>query len=269
MTVYRDDLGEQASVSDLEALSGKRRGAKLDAIRDACRSYLAGPLYDALAHHVQVATAGQGAVSIDPDDATGQTLLIAYPSVRVEAGSYVRPVVRIESGAKSALDTNRPVTIHPFIADDAVGIDLAVPGVTTIEPSRTFWDKVVILNGLRRWYERRGMLRQEGQRISRHYYDLHCMMHHAMGAPTMADRAMGADCVRHARMFFDRPDYDLASASPGTFALAPLPEMADALASDYEAMAGMIFGAPPSFEDVLDSIRALEAKLSGPTTART
>ncbi|WP_352686406.1 hypothetical protein [Mesorhizobium sp. M0601] len=35
---------------------------------------------------------------------------------------------------------------------------------------------MVIAHGLRRWYEWRGELRQEGQRVSRHYYDLHCLL---------------------------------------------------------------------------------------------
>jgi hypothetical protein len=52
---------------------------------------------------------------------------------------------------------------------------LAVTEITTIQPTRTFWDKVVILHGLRAWFETRAELRQEGQRISRHYYDLHSM----------------------------------------------------------------------------------------------
>lgn len=39
VTVYRNDLGERASVEELEALSGKQRKAKLEAIRDACRAY--------------------------------------------------------------------------------------------------------------------------------------------------------------------------------------------------------------------------------------
>ncbi|EHK54686.1 hypothetical protein [Allomesorhizobium alhagi] len=38
---------------------------------------------------------------------------------------------------------------------------------------RTFWDKVVILHGLRRWFDKRGELRWGGQRVSRHYNDLH------------------------------------------------------------------------------------------------
>lgn len=66
--------------------------------------------------------------------------------------------------------------------------DLTVAGVTTIEATRTFWDKVVIAHGLRRWYERRGVLRQEGQRVSRHYYDLHCLLGSEVGKAALADR---------------------------------------------------------------------------------
>src|SRR5260370_28947365 len=83
-------------------------------------------------------------------------------------------------------------------------LNISVPGVTAIEPPRTFWDKIVIVHGLRRWHEIRGELRQEGQRVSRHYYDIHCLFHSPAG-PALGDRALGADCVRHARMFFDLP----------------------------------------------------------------
>ena len=106
--------------------------------------------------------------------------------------------MRIESGAKSALDPNRPVTIRPYISEEASALDLAIGDVTTIEATRTFWDKVVIAHGLRRWYERRGVLRQEGQRVSRHYYDLHCLLGSEVGKAALADRDLGADCVRHA-----------------------------------------------------------------------
>ncbi len=37
----------------------------------------------------------------------------------------------------------------------------------------------------------------------------------------IAQPRLGADCVAHARMFFNRPDFDLASAVCGSFALAP------------------------------------------------
>jgi hypothetical protein len=52
--------------------------------------------------------------------------------------------------------------VRPYAADDLAAIDLQVTGITTVEPQRTFWDKVVILHGLRSWYDRRGQLRHGG-----------------------------------------------------------------------------------------------------------
>jgi predicted nucleotidyltransferase component of viral defense system len=43
ITVFRNDLGEGASVVELEALSGKKRRSKLDAIKAACQAFIAGP----------------------------------------------------------------------------------------------------------------------------------------------------------------------------------------------------------------------------------
>jgi len=43
-------------------------------------------------------------------------------------------------------------------------------------------------------------------------------------------------------MFFDRTDYDLASAVAPTFALILHGEMVDLLRRDYGAMSAMIFG---------------------------
>jgi hypothetical protein len=262
ITAFRDDLEEAASVEELEALSNKKRRAKLDAIRDACRAYITGPLREFLAAQLSDATRGAGRIEVDEADPDGQTLLVWYPEVEPRDGAYVRPAVRIESGAKSALDPSRLATILPYISEEASGLDLAVGDVTTIEATRTFWDKMVIAHGLRRWYERRGVLRQEGQRVSRHYYDLHCLLASEVGKAALADRDLGADCVRHARMFFDRPDYDLASAAPGTFAIAPIRGMIDALRRDYENTAAMIFGTPPGFAEMLASATQIEADVN-------
>jgi len=262
ITVFRDDLGQAASIEELRALSNKKRRGRLDAIRNACRGYITGPLRQALSEAL-AKDVGAGQVEIDADDPDGQTLQVWYPAVEPTEGGYVRPAVRIEAGAKSALDPNRPALIRPYIADEALDLDLAVAGVTTIEPGRTFWDKVVIVHGLRRWYERRGALRQEGQRISRHYYDLHCLMGTEIADAAIRDQALAIDCVAHARMFFARPHYDLVSASPGTFAIAPLGSMVESLRRDYENTAAMIFGKPPEFEDIIVSMQRLDAAVNG------
>jgi len=174
----------------------------------------------------------------------------------------VRASIKIEAGAKSALDPNREVPIKPSVDDDLPALDLMVPSVRTVEPQRTFWDKIVILHGLRRGFDKRGELRGSGRRVSKHYYDLHLLAQAPVGMGAVADTDLGTDCVAQARMFFNRPDFDLASAAPGSFALMPHYGIVDQLRTDYRAMRRMIFGEPPSFEDVLSSVAALEQKLN-------
>lgn len=43
ITLFREDLQQAALIEEMEKLSGKKRRAKLDAIRDACRTWVAGP----------------------------------------------------------------------------------------------------------------------------------------------------------------------------------------------------------------------------------
>lgn len=267
VTVSRDDIGEPATIEELNVLSRNKRRARLDAIKEACQAYINGPLRAELTailqKRLQAAglSAGDARVEADDADSDGQTLLIWYPAATPRS-DYVRAAIKIESGAKSALDPNSEVPIKAYVDDDLPALDLTVPAVRTVDPERTFWDKVVILHGLRRWFDKRGELRGGGQRVSRHYYDLHRLTAAPVGAAAIDDAALGADCVAHARMFFNRPDYDLATAAPGSFALAPHDEMIEQLRTDYRAMQGMIFGDPPSFEAVLKSINSLETQLN-------
>lgn len=265
ITVFRQDLGEPISIEDLERLSGKKRNAKLDEIRDACQHYLRYELQPELERSLADARGGKAGAGVgvrfEESDPDGQTLLVRYPTVLAPDG-YVRTEVRIECGAKSALDPHVSASVRPYVADDVSGIDLTVADVTTIQPTRTFWDKVVIVHGLRAWFDKRAELRQEGQRISRHYYDLHVLSGSAIGEQAVADRPLGAECVRHAQMFFGRPDFNLAAAVPGTFRLAPAGRMVDALRRDYEAMVGMIIGPAPDFDAMMASAATLEAQLN-------
>lgn len=174
ITVFREDLGQPVEASDLDHLTGKKRRAKLDDIRDACQAYIAGPftlqLNDLAA---QAMPRGGFRVAPDADDHDGQTVLFWYPTVTAAGGDYIRAAVKIEAGAKSALDPHIAATVMPYVAQDLPDLDLRVGNVTTVKPERTFWDKIMILHGLRQWHERRGVLRHGGQRVSRHYYDIY------------------------------------------------------------------------------------------------
>jgi len=262
ITVFRQDLGQSVEVDELEALSGKKRRARLDEIRSACQVYIAGPLLEQLRG---IATAaipgGKFKLELDADDKDGQSVLFWYPAVTAESkpGDYIRSAVKIELGAKSALDPHVAATVTPYVAADLANLNLQVGNITTVRPERTFWDKVMILHGLRQWYANRGELRHAGQRVSRHYYDVHRLMQADPGNAWRSDNALAGDCARHARMFFGSPDLGLETAAAGGFTLIPNEAMRAPLAKDYEAMSGMIFGEVPPLGDVL---AALEGALN-------
>jgi len=198
----------------------------------------------------------------DPDDADGQTLLLWYPAATVRTDDYIRSAVKIEAGAKSALDPHTTASVTPYIAADLPQFDLRVGNVTTVAAERTLWDKIIIAHGLRQWHDRRGVLRHGGQRVSRHYYDVHQLMRAEGAAQWLGNRPLAANCATHARLFFGSPDLGLATAAPGTFTLTPTPAMRDALRADYAAMSGMIFGNVPSLDAVLASIEEIEHRIN-------
>jgi hypothetical protein len=241
VTVFRDDLGLSASVDELASLSGKKRAAALDEIRMACEAYINGALNTRLAvicaEACKRTNLGAHSLQVKPDAQDRQTLLLVYPSV-TPADAYIAKSVKIESGAKSALDPNSRRVITPYVDADVPGLDL------------------------RRWYEIRGQLRGNGQRISRHYYDVFRLLQSETGQAAMANSELGRDCVAHARMFFNRPDFDLASAMPPTFALCPEGGMITDLRQDYRAMSVMIFGDAPPFDAVLEAVAGLQSGLN-------
>jgi hypothetical protein len=268
ITVFRDDIGAGASVEELEALSGKKRRAKLDAIKAASQTFLNGPFCDALRRQIAETVkaagipAGRFRLEPDSDDPDQQTFLLWYPAVTAQPGDYIRSAVKIEAGAKSALDPHVTTTVIPYVNDDLPARNLAVPNVTTVEASRTFWDKVVILHGLRQWHDRRGELRHGGQRVSRHHYDVFRLLQAQQAAKWVADRQLAIDCARHARMFFYSADLGLDRAIPGTLTLAPSNAMQGLLGRDFAAMTGMIFGPAPEFKKVIAAVTDLETRLN-------
>ena len=267
ITVFREDIGQNIDLSDLQGLSGKQQRNHLDAIKKACQLYINGPLKERLNRHVKSAFRNAGIswadfpVELDPNDPHQQTLLLSYPSVSFNSDQYVQSMIKIEAGAKSALDPHCFTTISPYIANEMSTLNLVVSNVVTINAERTFWDKIIILHGLRRWHDVRGELRQQGHRVSRHYYDVYQLIHSVVGQKARKDHALALDCAGHAQVFFNSTDLALKYAIPGFLTIMPS-KMVEVLKRDYHAMSGMIFGAVPEFSDVLQAISSLEDEIN-------
>ena len=268
ITVYREDIGHPTDIATLQSWGRNKRNDYLDAIKDTCSSYILGNLKDRLTLQIQNELNNAGIsmpalqVVIDTTDKDQQTLLVEYPSLESSGkDDYIESKVKIEVGAKSALDPSRLVTIKPYAAQEFIGGDLSVPNVNCIAPERTFWDKAVIAHGLRAWFEVRNSLRNNGNRISRHYYDLYMLLNNAVGQNAIKDINLGKECALHASIFFFDKDSQQKSAAEGNFLIHPSEAMIPALRKDYEQMSPMIFGATPTFDEILETIQSASIQL--------
>lgn len=268
ITVFREDIGQNIEIAVLKELSQKKQRDHLENIKKASQIYINGPLKERLNAQIESIFCKykisyiEPPIQADPNDPGQQTLLFRYPTQHTANESYIQSIVKIEAGAKSALDPHRFTTIKPYIDQDVSNMDLTVSNIVTIDAERTFWDKVMILHGIRRWYDNRGVLRQQGNRVSRHYYDVYKLIQSPIGENALKDNHLAVDYAHHAQLFFNSKDLDLKNAAHGTFSLSPEKEMIEILKKDYYSMAGMIFGEVPEFTDVLQVISNLEDKLN-------
>ncbi len=96
---------------------------------------------------------------------------------------------------------------------------------------------------------------------------VHRLMQTASAHEWQANHALAINCAQHARLFFSSVDLGLDTAIPGTFTLTPSAAMRDALARDYAAMSGMVFGEIPALDAVLANGERFEQIVNDTTTS--
>lgn len=184
-----------------------------------------------------------------------------YPSALPSEFAYVRRAIKLEPGS---LADQQPVGTHqitPLIArvagDDAF-TDFQT-SVVAMELGRTFWEKATILHAEYNRPESKPL----PDRLSRHYYDVSQLWRRPERSTLASDRRLLDDVIRHKTMFFGSAWANYETATPPTLALAPRDHRVRELSADYRAMQTMFFGDPPSFDDVLNTLRAAEIEING------
>jgi Nucleotidyl transferase AbiEii toxin, Type IV TA system len=182
----------------------------------------------------------------DPDDPDGQTLLFHYPAglARGERGAlpYIRPVVRLEMGARGDQWPAEAKAIVPYAAE-AVPKPFKDPRcpVRVLGAERTFWEKATVLHACchcpegRPWKERQ----------SRHFYDVARLYEAGVGKKALADLELLRKVAEHQAVFFRSSWSRYEEAVPGTLRLVPPEHRRKELDEDYRKMGEMIFGEPP------------------------
>lgn len=262
LVVDRRDLGFAGDSDPLAPANvpRKRRDSALRRLQQKCSEYVTGDLRTALADM----TEGLGCdVSADPHDRSGQTLLVAYPTLyRSVQAAYVAPTVKIEGGARSATEPCVNRSVAPLLAGEAGAAGLSTKNIRVISPERTYWEKALILHGRYCGFRDEGRLPIDGDRIARHYYDVAKLTASAIGKSALS-RPELLDSVRtHNLIAFRQAWKRFEEAAPGSVRLVPCGELENTIRRDYRAMESMFFTHPPEFAWILDQLRSAEEQIN-------
>ena len=262
LVVDKEALGFGGDAAPEKAPSKKKRRDRLEALMEASRKWVQEKLQPALASRLHAALGKSGwKLEVDPDMADGQCLLFHYPSAFPSGtAGYVRPVVKIELGARSDDWPNEQKTIKPNVAElfPALVPDAGF-SARVIAAERTFWEKACLLHE----ETFRPADKPRKLRMARHYYDLWCLLCAGVGARALVNQPLFQRVAEHREIFFRHTWVDYTTHRPGTFRLLPPEQHLANWRADYEQMLGpMFFGEVPTFDAILKVVGKFEREFN-------
>lgn len=119
ITVFRQDIEFSGNTDPANpALSNNQRRKLVEALVGRTADFIQSDLCLSLEESLHDCR-----VRLDPDDTEGMTLLVEYDSLyETGADSYVRPRIKIEGGARSALEPHSLQSVSPYIQSQLEGI---------------------------------------------------------------------------------------------------------------------------------------------------
>lgn len=266
IAINRDFLGF-GDEKEMQSLSSNKRNQAIKELDNQCKEFVQADVYQSLQESLKIELGEESernwTLSIDPGDTYGQTLLFAYPRDTSTSPdgelSYVKPVVRIEMGARP---TNEPAQNHQIqsYASEEFPQVFASPAfeLKVLEAKRTFWEKATILHDL----HHRNDEYKTAERASRHYYDLYKLSKSQFAEESLSDRDLLRRVIQNKKIFFSRAGANYDDAANGSIRLIPSEQRINALKRDYREMEIMMFTTPPSFDEILSSLSALEETIN-------
>jgi hypothetical protein len=261
VVLNRKYLGFGDEQSPESAPSKKQRDKRLEDLKVACQQRIRDSLEPALATRLKSVLPQDSSWNLtrDESDPDGQTLLFHYTSVYAKA-DYIRPVVKIEMGARSDIEPHTTPQIQPYLAEafPAIVADSWF-AVRTVAPERTFWEKAMLLHE-ETFRAPGGALKV---RLARHYYDLWCLIRKGVAEKAIADTALFNRVVAHRSVFFRRSKEAQDSLKVGSLCLVPLAGQLPAWRQDFQSMREeMFFGDVPSFDEILRVVSDFEKRFN-------
>jgi len=241
-----------------EDISKTRRNAILAGMTVECQRYIGGEFLDALNTRCQEILGTNDAWSLEVNKQDPSVVQFRYPTASAKGLDYLNPQVVLELGTHAEFVPHDNFTIRSFAAEEFPNVVAdADVAVVALLAKRTFWEKGTILHA--EYY--RPPEKPLPDRYSRHYYDVAMMARGIIRTEALSDTALLAQVVRHKETFYPSGWAHYELARRGSLRLVPREERIAALERDYRNMGVMIFGEPPAFDTIIETLAALEQEI--------
>ena len=191
----------------------------------------------------------------------GEQLHFYYPSIINLSRGYLRDHVLIEFGIRNSIEPCEKHRITPYLIKTVDGnIDLPKPIIDTLSPIRTFWEKITLIH-----VEcHRERFIKTPERLSRHWYDLFMLNNSWIGEQALLRHDILKSVLDHKKAFFNASYANYDDCWNGQLRLIPSIENQNILKLDYAQMidAAMFYEEPPSFVEMIELLKNLEAKIN-------
>jgi len=187
-----------------------------------------------------------------------RVISIHYRSLYEESvASYVRPVIKLEIGARSLIEPTEQFVCRSFVSEALPVKDYAAPVIQVAAPQKTFLEKVFLLHELFS-VERTNLI---ANRRSRHLYDLERMMDQSFALKAVHDDELWEHIRQHRMAFTAMLGVDYSDDMRSHLCLTPPEQWLNEWKEDYERMCQtMIYGKKLPFDQLIERIKELESR---------
>lgn len=197
----------------------------------------------------------QGLAAID-HDSDPTVIFVHYDTILQSAEQIdIDHKVKIEISCLSMSEPFEVKHITSLIGDILPEADETYCNIRTVTPTRTFIEKVLLLN------EELQKNRPRSRRMSRHLYDIDRLYHSEYGLQAINDLDLFKAIVEHRRKFYHLGYVDYNLDYPENIHFCPEGEMLELFKNDYNRnmVSNFIYGEALPFETLMETLRKLQS----------
>ena len=193
-------------------------------------------------------------------DSKGEKIDIHFPRITTSDNRYQLDHVLLEFGGRNR---GRPTTTHAIDCylsnvNELNPIDFPVAKVQALDSAYILWEKLTALHQFSTQEKEPNL-----QRLSRHWYDVDCLLRNGIADPLSTDQAK-KDVVEMKKQRWAEKGVNYEDALNGKLQLIPEQQRLNAISLDHQTAidGGMFFNEPADFDSIINRIQAAQEKIN-------